>query len=169
MQLINNEHLIIGNDCKNIIDFADNLNELITKFDPEIATVIDVTSISHELLCILIALLNQHNKLNKTVLFYTGAKQYSINTPANAMWLSKGVASIRSILGYPGTMLTSKPLHLVLMAGFEVERAFEVIRSYEPNLLSLGLGDSEHSVSKEHYENNVVFLIGYKNLSRNKN
>lgn len=149
---------ILGQDCSSVLQLADELTDVISMFDRNIRTVVDITSMSHELLSILIALLNSQGQLSGATLCYTGAKQYSFNTTEAEIWLSKGVNTIRSVLGFPGEQLPSKPLHLVIPMGFEVERAFEVISAYEPAALSLGLGRREASISDAHFESNSRFF-----------
>jgi hypothetical protein len=149
---------ILGIGCESILNIADTLKDEVLSLDEDLRIVIDLTSLSHELLCVLVAILKQANRLENSTLCYTGAGKYSHNTKPDEMWLSRGVHSIRSILGFPGEMLPSKPLHLVLMMGFEVERALEVIVRYEPDALSLGMGDREQSVSEVHFNNNLVFF-----------
>lgn len=150
--------IVVGNGCETILKVADVLSGTIKSFDENVKTIVDITSMSHELLSILIALLKIHNKLNEVTLCYTGASKYSYNTAPEEMWLSRGVASIRSVLGYPGEQLPSKPLHLVIPMGFEVERAMHLITSYEPAALSLGMGDENQSVSLKHHKTNIGFF-----------
>lgn len=149
---------IVGEEYTSVLQLADHLTNEISNFNKNIRTVIDITSMSHELLAILIALLNIHGQLAGTIFCYTGAKQYSFNTAADDIWLSKGVKTIRSVLGFPGEQLPSRPLHLVIPMGFEVERAIEVISAYEPAVLSLGMGRREASISEAHFESNNRFF-----------
>jgi len=149
---------IVGKECTSVLQLADELGSEIGKFDQKIQTIVDITSMSHELLAILIALLHVHGQLIGTIFCYTGAKRYSFNTSESDIWLSKGVSSIRSVLGFPGDQLPSRPLHLVIPMGFEVERAIEVIAAYEPAVLSLGVGRRDASVSETHFESNNHFF-----------
>lgn len=155
---------ILGQDCSSVLQLVDELANVIKTFDKSSRTVVDITSMSHELLAILIALLNDQGQLPETTLCYTGAKQYSFNTTEAEIWLSKGVSAIRSVLGYPGEQLPSRPLHLVIPMGFEVERALEVISAYEPAALSLGLGRREASISDAHFESNKRFFRRLENF-----
>lgn len=149
---------VVGENCCSILELADALSKEIHSFVQSVKTVIDITSMSHELLSILIAILHTEDKLNNTVLCYTGAERYSFNTSEADMWLSRGVSSIRSVLGYAGEQLPSKKLHLVITVGFEVERALEVIATYEPAVLSLGVGRRDESVSIAHHKANMIFF-----------
>lgn len=149
---------IVGAEYTSVLQLADQLTNEISNFNTEIRTVVDITSMSHELLAILIALLSIHGQLANTTFCYTGAKQYSFNTASDDIWLSKGVNAIRSVLGFPGEQLPSRQLHLVIPMGFEVERAIEIIAAYEPAVLSLGVGRREASVSEAHFESNNLFF-----------
>lgn len=149
---------IVGAEYTSVLQLADQLTNEISNFKKEIRTVVDITSMSHELLAILIALLSIHKKLTGTIFCYTGAKQYSFNTKPDDIWLSRGVNAIRSVLGFSGEQLPSRQLHLVIPMGFEVERAIEIISAYEPAVLSLGVGRREASVSEAHFESNSLFF-----------
>ncbi len=155
---LNTNIRLVGEDCNSILELADLISMTIKSFDQGIKTIIDITSMSHELLSILIAILHSERKMKNTVLCYTGAERYSFNTTKNEMWLSRGVSSIRSILGFGGEQLPSKKLHLVIAVGFEIERALEVIATYEPAVLSLGVGRREDSVSDIHHNDNLNFF-----------
>lgn len=152
--------ILVGQDTTHILDLGETLfksmAEAIEKTSSRI--LIDITSFSHELLSVLIAIIEGLNAINRVTLLYVGAKEYSFNTESGDVWLSRGVRQIRSVLGFPGAMLPSKKLHLILLAGFEVERAAEVILQYEPASLSIGLGKKELSVSTEHHEKNKIFF-----------
>jgi hypothetical protein len=52
-------------------------------------------------------------------------------------WLSQGVATIRSILGYPGDFASEKRRHVVALAGHELERLVEIVSFLEPTRLSI--------------------------------
>jgi hypothetical protein len=154
--------LVIGNNAQTVIEVADQITpQLVLALEgPEPQIAIDITSLSHELLVIILGILNELNGIECTTLVYVGAKAYSTNTPSNAMWLSRGVKEVRSILGFPGTMLPSKKLHLIILTGFEVERASEVISRYEPASISIGLGAKTQSISETHHSKNKEFFDG---------
>ncbi len=119
--------------------------------------LVDITTFTHEHLLILMALIRSHGLHCKIQLGYTGAAEYSTNTDEESVWLSRGVGQVRSILGYPGGMAPSKRLHLIILVGFEVERARSLIEILEPSKLSLGIGAEEKSVSPQHYTRNERF------------
>ena len=119
--------------------------------------LIDITTLTHEQLLIFIRLLTELSPLPKTTLAYTGADEYSVNSSREDKWLTKGVAEIRAVLGYPGIMLPSRRLHLIVLVGFEHERAEKLIEQCEPALISLGLGRKDQSVSSKHHATNADF------------
>jgi hypothetical protein len=109
-------------------------------------------------LLILLSLLRIRLKKEDSILFtYASAADYSIGQENQEKWLSKGIKQIRSVLGYPGDPMPSRKFHLLVLAGFEHERAAKLIDTYESAIVSVGFGDEEHSITHEHYENNVAF------------
>lgn len=159
---------VVGENCQSILELADAISMTVQSFDQRIKTIVDITSMSHELLSVLIAILRSANKLERIILCYTGADRYSFNTPQDEMWLSRGVSSIRSVLGYGGEQLPSRKLHLVITVGFEVERALEVIATYEPAVLSLGIGRRDESVSIAHHDANLDFFKRLESFVRDQ-
>ena len=119
--------------------------------------LLDITTFTHEHLLILMALIRNHGLPCQVLLGYTGAAEYSTNTDEESVWLSRGVGQVRSILGYPGDMAPSRRLHLIVLVGFEVERARTLIEIMEPSKLSLGIGAQEKSISSRHYARNERF------------
>ena len=125
---------------------------------------VDITTFTHEQLLIFLRVVTQAKQGRRFIFGYTGAEQYSTNTDADSVWLSRGVSQIRSILGFPGEFLPSKKLHLIVLVGFEHDRAKAVIEKFEPSSLTLGIGDVTHSVSKAHYETNQRFFDEVKSF-----
>jgi hypothetical protein len=113
--------------------------------------LVDITTFRHETLLILTKLLILNVKENMAVQFaYVGASEYSVGDKDDEKWLSKGVSDVRSVLGYPGVILPSRRQHLIVLVGFEHERASELIKAYEPSVISLGLGRSGTATSDKH-------------------
>lgn len=125
---------------------------------PDGSVFVDITTFTHEQLLIFLRVLSESKIDRKFIFGYTGAEQYSINTDPENVWLSKGVSQIRSILGFPGEFLPSKKLHLIVLVGFEHERAKAVIEQFEPTVLTLGIGENTQSVSAAHYATNQMFF-----------
>jgi len=125
---------------------------------PEGSIFVDITTFTHEQLLILFRILEQEKLARKIVFGYTGAARYSVNTDLENVWLSRGVSHVRSVLGFPGNLLPSKRLHLIVLVGFEHERAKAVIEIFEPSVLTLGVGEKSQSVSDEHFQTNCRFF-----------
>lgn len=119
---------------------------------------VDTTTFTHEQLLILLRVFEQLEPKCRIVMGYTGAEKYSTNTDIDQVWLTRGVAPIRSVLGYPGRLSPSRKLHLIVIVGFEHERVAAVIERFEPVRLTLICGDPEKSVSSSHYEINKHFF-----------
>ena len=150
--------LLIGDNSKNVIDIVDDLSDQFSKLDLiDKEIFFDITSLSHEILVVIVGLLNELDLLKNTNFLYTQANQYG-------EWLSKGVNQIRSILGFSGLMYPSKKLHLIVLLGFELERAESVIKSYEPAKLTLGIGQREQSISDEIFDINSKTKKEIENL-----
>lgn len=117
---------------ENIVDFS---NSGVPKI------LFDITSFTRESLFIIIKLITVLYKENANLTFcYTP-------TPDYPGWLSKGVRDIRSVLGYSGDYSPLKGLLLVILTGFEFERAQVLIENYEPSKLLIGMANSAHSIN----------------------
>ncbi|MEW6747476.1 MAG: hypothetical protein AB1486_32495 [Planctomycetota bacterium] len=98
--------------------------------------LVDVSTFTRENLLILLSLLHQHrHKGDNVAIAYASAAEYMVN---GEEWLSRGYGDVRSVLGYPGEMRPSLGEHLIVLVGFEGERAERLIRNYEPTMLALG-------------------------------
>lgn len=148
---------------------ADNLSGALEKaIRPQTETcVVDISTFTHESLLILVKVLNQSGYKGSLRFVYAGAKDYALNLPDNEKWLTKGVDDVRSVLGYPGIILPSQRLHLVVMVGFESERAEKLIETYEPAAISLGLGTVTESVRRDHHKVNAGFHQKVLEFARN--
>ncbi|UOE49157.1 hypothetical protein MTO98_32705 [Mucilaginibacter sp. SMC90] len=124
------------------------LNEL-KDGDTKIKVVIDITTFTREVLLILLKLLSFELfiKAFDVNFVYTPAESYSNND--EDLWLTKGVREIRSVLGYAGLHSPSKDLLLILLSGFEEERAEEIINSFEPHQLILGRASRQDSINSD--------------------
>lgn len=133
---------------------ADHLKTLPKKYHN---ILIDISTFTHEALLILLQLLRQSGLSAKIRFVYAGAREYSVGLQGADKWLSKGIEDVRSVLGYPGVLVPSKKLHLIILTGFESERAERLIEAYEPALVSIGVGERLASISEDHHELNSIF------------
>lgn len=154
-------NIVIGLDLDSPITAADAFTKAMTENITSSsvgAVFIDTTTFTHEQLLILLRVLDLSRPKGKIYMGYTGAEKYSTNTDIENVWLSRGVAQIRTVLGYPGSFAPSKKLHLTILVGFEHERAAAVIEQFEPARLTLMCGDPSQSVSTGHYDTNKRFF-----------
>lgn len=147
-------------DLDDPLSTADSLTVHFAKaLDETNGTVfVDITTFTHEQLLIFLKVILALRGQRRVVLGYTGAEEYSINTDEDRVWLSRGVSGVRSVLGYPGALLPSKQLHLVVLVGFEHDRAQALIERFEPTRLSLGVGTQSTSITAGHYARNQRFF-----------
>lgn len=130
------------------------INELLPLIQKQkLTTLVDITTLTHEVVAFLVALIKANNFSSKVILAYSGASKYFVSEVRSDWWLSRGVKDIRSILGFPGLVRPSKMSHLIILVGFETERAKELIIQYEPSSISLGIGIEPYS--EEFYEKNT--------------
>lgn len=154
---------------RNPILTADNLSDALDSLSTieGWSAVIDITTFSHEALLILLGLLQQRKKWNKILFAYSEAEEYAVGLEGKEKWLSKGVDDIRSILGFPGKVLPSKKIHLVVLVGFGSERAEKLIEAYEPSILSLGLSERTESIREDHHDVNAAFYKRVRKFAEN--
>lgn len=121
--------------------------------------VLDVTTFTHEALAIVVDLLSERWPDQAWSIVYNGADEYDpIHKDADELWLSKRPSGVRSVLGFSGDMHPSRKLHLLLFVGFEHERARYAIEAFEPNTITLGLGEKSQSVSETLADLNAHFF-----------
>jgi hypothetical protein len=150
---------------ENPLVIADQLQREVRKVpsEPNRTYVVDITSFTHEALLILLRVLQAAVKPSDSVIcLYNGAADYSVGLPPDSKWLTKGVGEIRSVLGYPGDIVPTRKIHLIVLVGYEMERAERIIAQYEPSLLSLGYGSPLESISPPLHDLNKKF---YSRLS----
>ncbi|SHJ40798.1 hypothetical protein SAMN02745146_3064 [Hymenobacter daecheongensis DSM 21074] len=129
--------------------------------------VVDITTFTHEALLILLRVLTIvfHKSSCNITFVYAAAQEYSVGDPQSKKWLTRGVGTVRSVLGYGGEMNPAKGIHLVILMGFEQERARKLVELFEPAKVSLGIGRKATSVNESHYRIN---MFSFKNLAIRK-
>ena len=115
---------------------------------------LDITTFTHEQLLILLGLLRRMGCA--TVLcMYSGAAEYMTG---DEQWLSEGIEETRSVLGFSGDLGVREGLKLIMLVGFEWERARRLIEAYDPTKLALGIGRRIDAIEQIHYEANERFF-----------
>ncbi len=132
---------------------ADEIIDVITQSLSDHENIlVDISTFTRESLLILIKALEENKQPHqKFQLVYTGATEYDSTN------LSYNPIELRSVMGYIGEMKPAIPLHLVIMLGFEYERAQQAIDSYEPDYISIGYGSQAESISLDSHKLNIEF------------
>ena len=145
-------------DMRSPYTIVDNvLNLLPEKSLINKSIVFDISTFTRESLLIIFKYLNLVKGICKSVhLLYRAA-----NTSKN---LSNGLLDVRSIIGYMGELEHAKPIHLIVLSGFEQERAKSMIEQIEPQYITIAYGSKSCSISEGLYDTNKALtqqLISY--------
>jgi hypothetical protein len=158
--LFGNKSIAVQADADDPLITADNLQsalEGVSRAEPQ-KYLVDITTFTHESLLILLRLLGLRLKRSDNITFaYTGAADYDPGNKGTEKWLSKGMSYVRSVLGFPGAVDPSRKTHLIVLVGFEHERALGVIEQCEPSLISLGCSAPGTSTRPTHGTANEMF------------
>ena len=161
-------HTLVELDTTNPLLTADRISSSLSELrssDCEKRILIDVTAFTRESLLILVKFLFDGRNQGHTIEFvYANASEYSIGDSTEEKWLSKGNREVRSVLGYPGVLVPSRQSHLIVLVGFEDERALSLIYECEPSRISLGVGNDREWATSPHQDTNVARLKRLKNM-----
>ena len=121
------------------------------KGESNVNLLVDITTFTHEhLLFLLKSLYCRKEKINSLKCVYASALEYSYDKTGDRKWLSKGCKEVRSVIGYPGMLYPDADTLLMIVVGFEHERASCVIDEMSPDVLYLGLGSPDSATSDAH-------------------
>jgi hypothetical protein len=141
---------------------ADNLLSIARTLRKEEAqtVLVDITTFTHEGVLIVLKLLPfiWDRPADRLFLAYAPASEYAVGLNSDQKWLSQGIRDIRSVLGYPGLMKPARKLHLIVLVGFEGDRAKLLIDSCEPDAISLGKGKDATDARQSHLPKNIDTL-----------
>lgn len=151
----------------------DTLYDAILECHPK-SVIIDISTFTRETLLIILMLFKQEAfKDIEVTLCYVPADRYSNcngGNNTNDIWLSKGVNDIRTILGYAGSFTSLKKTLLIVLVGFEKERAEILINSFESDKIYLGYvppreshSDELSKINKANFDR-LVSLVGECNI-----
>ena len=129
------------------------LKELIVDLQLQ-RVAVDITTFTHEQLLMLLGILSRLN-CSTVLCFYSGAAAYMTSDP---QWLSEGISETRSVLGFSGDISIRGGSKLVVLVGFEWERARRLIDAYDPTSLALGLGRRVDAIEDVHYKANEKYF-----------
>jgi len=116
-------------------------------------TIIDVSSFRREELLILLAALNSVGAQisSSCDLLYVRAADM------DRVWLSRNVLAYRSVIGFAGDIWPSRKTKIVILLGFEIDRARAIIENYEPAEVVIGVSSRAESMNEEFNQQNRLF------------
>lgn len=155
----------------NPIDVADSIIEIISQNCGGIESprlLVDITSFTHEALLIFLAIANQYLKSAQIEYMYCNASTYASEAKnTSERWLSRGIKEVRSVLGYAGDVKPAQETVLIMMVGYECERAWQIIDSISPEELIITYNDASGSTDQtngnanQHHANLLKELAAY--------
>lgn len=153
-------------DFDDQIAFAHQLvKEICELQNEEINVLIDITTFTHETLLVCLKTLYCNSIINKITCLYLNASEYCKNKPVEQKWLSKGAKGVHPIFRFSGMLYPSLETHLIIIVGYEYERAFEVISQIEPNSLTLIYGTTEDAITEKDKSANQHYLYLLKEMA----
>jgi hypothetical protein len=157
----------IGVDLKNPLEFADLFSQELAKGmgRTKYNALIDITTFNHEFLMICMHLLSIRRNISDICCLYSSAEEYCPQSDLQEKWLSKGCKEIRPVLGYSGMLLPSQKNRLIIIVGYEYERALDVINMLEPNAITLIYGEAQKATTEKNKEANKYYMSTVKDLS----
>lgn len=153
------EAKLIPVNIQKAMDIAKAMADIVSRLieEEQRTVIIDISTFTHESLLILMRLLYANKTYFEYVkCLYNGASRYSIGDSLEQMWLSKGCRDVRNVIGYPGKKDSKKRNHLIILTGFEIERATGLVELLSPDILTLGTGseptENEHSQVMDYFK-----------------
>ena len=125
---------------------------------------VDITAFTRESLLMLLQALWRRGSYCDVTLLYLRAKEYDVGSIEEQKWLSQGIREVRSVIGYPGDLLPTRPTHLIVLAGFERDRGIRLIADCEPSVVSLGVADPSDADTQDHQRTNEIRMREIRNL-----
>lgn len=121
---------------KSLMRFAND--KLASRSDA--SAYVDSTAFTRESLIVACALLRRHIDHTTCNLLHSTPQTFG-------SWLSRGFREIRNIMGFAGHQIPGLPTVLVVLSGFEPERASRIIDAHEPKCVLLGIGNPPTNAS----------------------
>lgn len=171
-RLFPHNQTIVSVDFSDTLSFADHLAKQIAMIQGrKLKVLMDVTTFTHETLLICLRILKLTKKVDELTCVYVNATEYCPGQEIEKKWLSQGCKNVHSVLGYPGMLFPSLKTHLIVIVGYEYNRAFDMISTIEPNSVSLVYGSASDSITDKDKEANSMYndlvlqmAFEYKNI-----
>ncbi|TYK38582.1 hypothetical protein ACTMKN_12895 [Bacteroides pyogenes] len=134
----------------NPIAVYDMFYSLLSSIPSDSTIIVDTTTLTRENLLILSRILfDKFQNIQSYFLYTPSSAYYEQNMKPEDIWLSKGIRDIRTVLGYSGDFSAMKELLLIVLVGFEYERAETLIEIFEPSKLYIGQAFDSTSINSE--------------------
>lgn len=119
--------------------------------------LVDITTFTHEILMIFLRIAAIKRTQVSISCIYTNAADYCSSSDLDRKWLSRGCSEVHSVLGYPGLLFPSQKDRLIVLVGYEFNRAADVIAALEPNYLTLVYGSPDNSTTEKNKEASKLY------------
>lgn len=144
------------------VEVADKMIESLSAINsshPINRIFVDITTFTHETLLIFFAILGKNFSFAQIVCGYNNAKEYSIeNESLEAKWLSRGIGEVRSVLGYSGNLRPSRDNLLIVIVGYEYERAARIIDEISPDQLMIAYNIDNNATTEKNRDANENYV-----------
>lgn len=159
LELFGQKAKVISIDYQNPLEIADAILPEIKKDSSgrKSRILVDVTTFTHELLMIFLKIAAIKKNQVAVTCIYVNAADYCSYSEVNRKWLSRGCKDVHSILGYPGLLFPSQKDRLIIIVGYEYNRAADVINALEPNGLTLVYGSPNNSTTEKNREASKLY------------
>lgn len=128
--------------------------------------LVDITSFTHEALLMFVAIAKQFLHDFSIEYIYSNASVYASESENESdRWLSRGIKEVRSVLGYAGDIKPSQETVLIMMVGYECERAWQVIDTISPEELIITYNDAVSSTDQTNGGANLVHATLLRDLA----
>lgn len=167
--LFSEKGTVVQLDLSSPVDIADKiieqLNEKIFSLEKK-RVFVDITTFTHESLLILFAIFKEKYSEAEIICGYNNAKAYSSDkTDIESKWLSRGIGEVRSVLGYPGNLKPSQDNLLMVIVGYEFERAARIIDAISPDYLSIGYNIENNATTEKDRDANMGYARLLKEMA----
>lgn len=166
-KIFSEKGVIVQLDLSSPVDTADKIIEHLNKNNLALGkkrVFVDITTFTHETLLILFAIFKEKYNEAEIICGYNNAKEYSSDKKdIKSKWLSRGIGEVRSVLGYPGNLKPSQDNLLMVIVGYEFERAARIIDAISPDYLWIGYNIENNATTEKDRDANK----GYARLLNN--
>lgn len=144
---------------------ADSIKKALKSIKELRSILFDITTCTHEVLLIVLRLFQIICPNAEITCIYANASEYDSGNERSNKWLSKGIKEIRPVLGYAGNIIPTRKTHLIVIVGYEYERAANIINIMEPNSLELGYGRTDNATTDKDKDANEHYLQLVKKMA----